>query len=111
MHERISLATNSNWIDNEEMFKHKLDRLKERLHKWPIPKVKEHTARIPLFPQYTLYLKDLDSNFRKQLQIERNAKVEKLREKRNTILLRQMLYHWRRQKNIQSKVKIISCWS
>ena len=88
MHERIALATNSNWIDNEEMFKHKLDRLQERLSKSPIPKVKDHTARIPLFPQYTLYLKNLDSNFRKQLQIERNTKVEKLRKKRDTILLR-----------------------
>ena len=106
MHERIALATNSNWIDNEEMFKHKLDRLQERLSKSPIPKVKDHTARIPLFPQYTLYLKDLDSNFRKQLQIERNTKVEKLRKKRDTILLRQTLYHWRKQKNIQSNVKL-----
>ena len=106
LHERIKLATYSTRKENEDMFKHKLDRLKERLINTPFPTIKQDIAREPLFPEYSLRLHHLDSNYLKLLNVERNKKVNTLRRKHNTILLRQIFNYWNRQKNIANKVKL-----
>eukprot|EP00943_MAST-04B_sp_MAST-4B-sp1_P009348 g9348.t1 len=99
LYERIHIATGSAAIkyreeeedqvyklkgrNNEGYFKHKLDKLKERLKSRPFPKIKQNYTRDPLFLDYTLRLRHLDSNYLKVLMAERNKKVEKLRQKHN----------------------------
>lgn len=92
--------------DNERYFEHKLDRLKERLKCRPLPTIKQNISRDPLFLDYTLRLRHLDSNYLKVLMVARNKKVEKLRQKHNSILLRQIFNYWNRQKNVANKVKL-----
>ena len=59
-----------------------------------ISTIKQDIAREPLFPEYSLRLHHLDSNYLKLLNIERNTKVDTLRRKHNTILLRQIFNYW-----------------
>ena len=94
---KINVATmpKSSWVD-KHFFENKLDRLKERLRKNPIPQIKGHRFppddRVLRFSAG--YLHNLNRAYLQQLRNERNRKVKKMRDKHNCILLRKSFLAW-----------------